>query len=232
MTKTYIEPEDIVKMEQAVDNLRDLLLIRVIFWLGCRVTEAIGVKVTDIDFEAGLVTIKHLKVRVSRSCPSCGVRLAKQARFCPGCGKEVTTARERALENNRQRQVPVDRQTLEILRDFIDRDHTKGYLFKIGRTQAYHIVRSAAEKAGLGKLVNPTTGKIHNVSPHKLRDAFATMAVKDNDSMDSVRALQEQLGHASIATTMKYRKVAGKEQRKWYDKLTRQPGRQLNLLDK
>lgn len=231
MTRTYIEPEDIIKMEQFVNNLRDLLLIRVIFWLGCRVTEALGVKVSDIDFENGLITIKHLKVRVARSCPSCGDRLAKEAKFCPGCGKEVTEARERALSNHRQRQVPVHAQTLGLLRQYIDRDRTKGLLFKIGRTQAYHIIRNAAEKAGLGELINPTTGKIHHVSPHKLRDAFATMAVKLDDSMDSIRALQEQLGHASIGTTMKYRKIAGKEHKKWYDKMTREPAKQLNFME-
>jgi len=52
-----------------------------------------------------------------------------------------------------------------------------------------------------------------------LRDAFAVMAVQADDSTDGVRMLQAQLGHQSIGTTMKYRKVAGKEQREWYDKL-------------
>ncbi|MBA7685814.1 hypothetical protein ES703_94242 [subsurface metagenome] len=45
------------------------------------------------------------------------------------------------------------------------------------------------------------------------------MAVQQDDSTDAIRSLQEQLGHANIGTTMKYRKIAGKEQRKWYDKL-------------
>jgi integrase/recombinase XerD len=31
--------------------------------------------------------------------------------------------------------------------------------------------------------------------------------------------LQQQLGHASIATTMRYRKVAGRELKEWYTKL-------------
>ena len=71
----------------------------------------------------------------------------------------------------------------------------------------------------MGKLVNPETGKLHNVSPHRLRDAFAVMAVRRDDSTDGIRMLQEQLGHASIATTMRYRKVAGDELRGWYEKL-------------
>ena len=31
--------------------------------------------------------------------------------------------------------------------------------------------------------------------------------------------LQEHLGHASFNTTAKYRKIAGEEHRKWYERL-------------
>ena len=75
------------------------------------------------------------------------------------------------------------------------------------------------------KVVNPETGKIHNVSPHKLRDAFAVHAVKTDDSGDGLRLLQEHLGHASFNTTARYRKVGGREHRDWYEKLWREQGR-------
>jgi len=42
----------------------------------------------------------------------------------------------------------------------------------------------------LPRLVNPETGKVHNVSPHRLRDAFAVNAVKTDDSGDGLRILQ------------------------------------------
>ena len=45
------------------------------------------------------------------------------------------------------------------------------------------------------------------------------MAVQRDDSTDSIRMLQEWLGHASIGTTMRYRKVAGQELKDWYEKL-------------
>jgi len=80
-------------------------------------------------------------------------------------------------------------------------------------------VKDCADRAGLGNLVNPESGKLHTVSPHRLRDAFAVMAVQRDDSTDSIRMLQEQLGHVSIATTMRYRKVAGQELRQWYGRL-------------
>jgi len=92
-------------------------------------------------------------------------------------------------------------------------------LFGINRHRAWQIIKECAELAGLPKLVNPETGKVHSVSPHKLRDAFAVHAAKTNDSGDGLRMLQEHLGHASFNTTAKYRKVAGEEHREWYEKL-------------
>ena len=69
------------------------------------------------------------------------------------------------------------------------------------------------------------SGKLHNVSPHRLRDAFAVMAVKHDDSGDGLRLLQEHLGHQSITTTMKYRKVSGEEQKEWYQNLWQGEGK-------
>ena len=92
-------------------------------------------------------------------------------------------------------------------------------IFGINRHRSWQIIRQCAEKAGLSKLINPETGRVHNVSPHRLRDCFAVMAVQKNDSTDGVRMLQEWLGHANIGTTMRYRKVAGQELKDWYEKL-------------
>jgi integrase/recombinase XerD len=92
-------------------------------------------------------------------------------------------------------------------------------IFGLSRHRAWQIVKECAEKARLPRLVNSESGKVHNVSPHRLRDAFAVMAVKQNDSGDGIRLLQEHLGHQSIVTTMKYRKVSGEEHKEWYAKL-------------
>ena len=45
MIKTYLEVEDIEKMEEAAAYLRDKLLVRLLFHLGCRVSEALGIAV-------------------------------------------------------------------------------------------------------------------------------------------------------------------------------------------
>jgi integrase/recombinase XerD len=122
------------------------------------------------------------------------------------------------------RTLPLDQNTLEMLRNYIKRGgpvvrNGKELLFGINRRRAWQIIRECAEKAGLPSLVNQETGKRRGISPHRLRDAFAVHAMKVNDSGDGLRLLQEHLGHQSFNTTAKYRKVAGEELKEWYQKL-------------
>ena len=70
MNKVYLEPAEIEKMEVATLYLRDRLLIRLLFHLGCRISEALGITVDDIDFNQGTVTIQHLKIRAKALLPS------------------------------------------------------------------------------------------------------------------------------------------------------------------
>ena len=219
-TKAYLTPEEVETMAEAATCVRDELLILVTFWLACRISETLAIRVEDVDAVQNAVTIKHLKTRTRLLCPHCNTRLSRMARFCPGCGKEVSEPLKKEQEMHRIRTIPLEKKTMGLLINFIHRDGTEGLIFKIGRTQALKIVKDCARKAGVGELVNPETGKMRGVSPHRLRDAFAVMAVQQDDSTDGIRMLQEHLGHASIGTTMKYRKVAGTELREWYAKRT------------
>ena len=219
--KAYLEPEEAELLEKAATNLRDRLLIRLLFRLGCRISEALALRVEDIDFDQGTVTIEHLKARLRLFCPDCNARLGKTHTFCPRCGTRVEKAQIQEQEQRRIRTLPIDGGTLEMLKDYIRRGGpvSRGgskLIFGINRHRAWQVVMECAERADLGALVNPETGKVHGVSPHRLRDAFAVMAVRRDDSTDSIRMLQEQLGHASIGTTMRYRKVAGQELKDWY----------------
>ncbi|MDD4984216.1 MAG: tyrosine-type recombinase/integrase [Dehalococcoidales bacterium] len=222
MTKAYLEPDEVERLEQAAEYLRDRLLIRLLFHLGCRVSEALGIKAGDIDFKQGLVTIQHLKQRIKFSCPECNARLGKGHKFCPVCGLKVEKAVANEKEHRKFRVLPLDEETMKMMKEYIGRGgaNTKTKLiFGLSRHRAWQIVKECAEKARLPRLVNAESGKVHNVSPHRLRDAFAVMAVKQNDSGDGIRLLQEHLGHQSITTTMRYRKVSGEEQKEWYQKL-------------
>ena len=222
--KTYLEPLEIERMEEAATCMRDRLLVRVLFRLGCRISEALALEVKDVDFVQGRVTILHLKSRIRLSCPHCGARLGKTHAFCPKCGTGIQKAITEAREHRRMRTLPLDNETLEMLKGYIDRGGPvsldgKALIFGIGRGQGWRIIKECAQMAGVGKMVNPETGKVHNVSPHKLRDAFAINAVKVDDSTDGIRMLQQHLGHANIGTTMNYRKIAGEELSDWYGKL-------------
>jgi len=224
MAKAYLEADEISGLEKAATNMRDKLLISLLFRLGCRISEALAISVDDIDFNQGTVTIEHLKRRVKLSCPQCGTRLSRTAKFCPGCGGRVEKAVAEERGHRRKRTLPIDEDTLEMLREYIDRGGPIGtggkrLLFGLSRGRAWQIVRECARRAGLGQLVNPETGDVRGISPHRLRDAFAVHAVKLDDSGDGLRLLQEYLGHQSITTTMRYRKISGEEQRAWYERL-------------
>jgi len=222
--KIYLTLDQVSRLEDIATTIRDRLLIRLLFHLGCRVSEALAIGVDDIDFSSGMITIKHLKRRIKYSCPECKTSLAARHTYCPGCGLRITSAQRKEFEHHRQRRLPIDRETLDLLEDYIKRGgpvtrNNKRLIFGINRHRTWQIIKECAEKAGFPRLVNPETGKVHNISPHKLRDAFAVMAVKINDTGDGLRMLQEHLGHASISTTMRYRKVSGEEQKQWYNKL-------------
>jgi len=224
MVKAYLEVDEVKKLEDAAQYLRDKLLIHLLFRLGCRISEALGIGVSDIDFDQGTVTIQHLKSRIRFMCPACSTRLSRTARFCSGCGNGVEKALSEEGIHHRQRMLPIDGETLEMIRNYIERGgvvsrNEKQLLFGINRHRAWQIVRDCAVRAGLPYLKNMETGKMHGVSPHRLRDAFAVNAVKHNDSGDGLRLLQEHLGHQSFNTTARYRKVSGEEQKEWYEKL-------------
>jgi integrase/recombinase XerD len=122
------------------------------------------------------------------------------------------------------RTLPLEKETLSILREYVDRGGpvkrgNQTFIFDIGRHRAWQIVKELAKQAGLPPLTNPESGRSRNVSPHRLRDAFAVHAMKSDSSGDSLRMLQVHLGHASFNTTARYRKVGGSELKEWYGKL-------------
>jgi len=222
--KAYLETEETEKLESTARCLRDKLLIRLLRRLGCRVSEAVALQVEDIDLKQGTVTIEHLKSRTRLICTGCGARLGKSHAFCPKCAKAVDKTVTEEKPHRRMRTLPIDAETLDLFREHIDRGGVitrgrKRLIFGINRHRAWQVVKECAYRAGLPKLVNTETGKVHNVSPHRLRDAFAVHAIKVDDSGDGLRLLQEYLGHVSFNTTAKYRKVAGEELKEWYQRL-------------
>ncbi len=229
MSHEYLSPEQIQAMEDFTVSPRDKLLIHLLYRSGCRISEVLGITVDDVDLSSARVTIVHLKARVQLNCRNCGAKLGLKHEFCPKCGsKNELNAAERS-ERRHQRSLPLDPETVGMIRDHIEQGRTvnrngKVYLFGINRHRAWQIVHECARRAGLADLVNSETGKPRGVSPHRLRDAFAVHAMKVDDSGEGMRLLQEHLGHSSFNTTARYRKIASEEHRDCYEKLWRSGG--------
>ena len=92
MAKAYLEPSEIEQLENAATNIRDRLLIRILFHLGCSISEALALKVDGIDFKQGTISVVHLKRRVKLSCANCGAQLGVSHVFCPRCGCSTNEA--------------------------------------------------------------------------------------------------------------------------------------------
>jgi len=228
MNRAYLDPEDLQRLEDSALNLRDRLLIGLLFYSGCRVSEALALRPQDVDLGQGTITILHLKERLRMTCPKCGASLARSHRFCPGCGEVVGEALQDRQERRSIRTVPLDSVTLGLLQEYMARGgplrvQGQAVLFGITRGRARQIVMEMAQRAGLLRVLL-NTGREHWVSPHRLRDAFAVQAAKADGTWDGLRMLQEQLGHASLNTTARYRKLAGQELREWYGRVVGNPG--------
>jgi len=226
--RAYLTWEECQRIEAAATNQRDRCLVRVLYRTACRVTEALNLTQSDVLPRRQGIMINHLKERVSLKCPECAHRLARDTKFCPGCGVEVSQAQREIQEEHSRRFVPVDAETVRLLQQYIRAKAKRpgdDRLFPITRQLARQIILECAVRAGLDLTVVLRTDREHLLSPHRLRDAFATHALSRSaelglDPNESLRMLQEVLGHRSAATTMKYLKVGTKEVKSWYEKVT------------
>jgi integrase/recombinase XerD len=149
--------------------LRDRALLELLYSTGARISEAVGIDVDDLDARARTVLLR---------------------------GK-----------GGKQRIVPVGRPALAAVEAYAVRarpalacPRSGGALLlnargaRLSRQSAYHVLRAAAEVAGVARAV----------SPHTLRHCFATHLLAGGAD---VRVVQELLGHASVATTQVYTHV-------------------------
>jgi len=199
------------KLINAAINPRDKAFIAVLARDGLRISEAIQLKEGDIDFQKGTLTIVHLKERSKLKCPNCGGVLGKRHLFCPVCGNKVDKAIREKVEQRRQRIIPVDRDTLRLLGEYLKWRRQFTYrgplVFPFTRQRGWQLIEKLGRCAG-----------IKGLHPHSLRHLLATTWV---DRGLDVRKLQMLLGHTSIATTMEYVDSSFEQLRSEYEKLWR-----------
>jgi len=208
-TSDYVEFEEIEKLINACSNPRDRAFIALLARTGIRISEAIELKTSDIDFQKGVLRIVHLKEKSRLKCPHCGEGLGKRHLFCPSCGNKVEQAVREKVEKRRQRIIPVDSTTLASLQNYLEWRRSFPYrgsmVFPFSRQRGWQLVEKLGRRAG-----------IRGLHPHSLRHLLATTWV--NKGLD-VRKLQLLLGHASVSTTMEYVDRNLEELRAEYKKL-------------
>jgi len=194
--QAYLTPEQIGAMIESCDNLRDRLLIQLLWHTGMRVSELV-------------------KPGKDRS-PTLGLRVSDI--LWP---EKALIIRQAKRKGNPPRIILVDDDTLVLLKEYLRRRQDKTeFIIPLTRQMAYLIVRQAAERIGITEVGDPLVSKRRHPHPHHLRHSLAIHSVKvtGGNQADLIR-LQHQLGHASLAMTASYVQFSDQEQRDWYNKL-------------
>jgi integrase/recombinase XerD len=160
-------------------GLRDRALLELLYSTGARISEAVGLDVDDLDERARTVLLRG-KGGKDRLVP---------------VGRPALAAVEAYRVRGRPALAMKGRGSAALLLN------ARGA--RLSRQSAFHVLRAAAETAGVSR----------EVSPHTLRHCFATHLLAGGAD---VRVVQELLGHASVATTQLYTHVTVDDLREVY----------------
>ena len=189
--KGYLEPEQVERLMGVATNPRDKLLVRIPWRTGIRVSELIGINVSDIDYERRGVIIKVQKMRKKD-------------------GKPV----------ERRRVVPIDQGTLDMVREYLEWRKQFPYkgdlLFPITRQRVDQVFWKLGRRAGIKEIGDPAISKHRKLHPHVLRHSFAIHCVKRGMT---IGRLQRILGHSSPTTTSVYLQYSVADLHEDYDKV-------------
>jgi integrase/recombinase XerD len=180
-----ISVEDVERLLEAAGfdqtplAVRDRALLETLYGTGARISEAVGLDVDDVDLTDRTVLLRG--------------KGGKQ-RLVP-LGSYAADSLSAYLVRVRPELVRRARGTPKV---FLN---SRGGA--LSRQSAWTVLRSAADKAGLGT----------DISPHTLRHSFATHLMEGGAD---VRVVQELLGHASVTTTQIYTLVTVDQLREVY----------------
>ena len=189
--KAYLSPEQVAKLISVAPNPRDALLVRLLWRTGVRVSELIGIKESDIDFEGRAILIKVQKMRKRD-------------------GKTI----------ERRRVIPIDQGTLALVREYLSWRQRFPYqgdlLFPITRQRVNQLFWRLGRRAGITRVGDPAISQHTKLHPHHLRHSFAIHCVKRGMTIER---LQKILGHSSPTTTSVYLQYSLRDLHEDYDRV-------------
>jgi integrase/recombinase XerD len=173
-------------------GLRDRALLELLYATGLRVSEAVSLKVGDLDAAGGLLR-----------CLGKGQR----ERIVP-VGDEALRAIEQYLL--RSRPLLLKGRKMRLL--FVNRRGRP-----LTRQTVWKLIKRYARQAGIDRCrYQPgEKGSESRIAPHTLRHSFATHLLENGADL---RAVQEMLGHVDIVTTQIYTHLTTRSLRAVYDR--------------
>jgi site-specific recombinase XerD len=178
------------KLTEAARNPRERALASVLGKCFIRATEATRINLSDINYQKEALSIINLRERVRIGCSWCGERLAKRYRFCPTCGNKVAQTLQEKLEERRQRTIPIDRGTMDLIGRYLEWRRRFPYqgelLFPLSRQRIWQIIER------LGRRI-----AFNGLHPESLRHLLAARWV--NMGLD-VKKLKFLMGYSSAVT--------------------------------
>jgi site-specific recombinase XerD len=162
---------------EAPDNLRDMLIIAVMYYLGLREAEVAGLKIEDVNTAERTMSV---------------IGKGNKFRTVPYSSK---------LDRAIQLWISIERRSYVTANGpyLFPSMHGK----KLTTKAIYGIVFDSAVKAGMQKVIGTRAdgSKIYKVHPHILRHSYAAHAAEDDIPLNLI---QRMMGHSNITTTLRY----------------------------